>query len=342
MSRKRALITGATGQDGTYLAEFLVAKDYEVFGVARRTSADLCATIEILRLKNQIGLIHGDIRDSETIERALKISKPDEIYNLASQSHVGISFECPEETQAINYDAAVHLILSALRQNPKVRIYQASSSEMFGAANESPQTEMTSLNPTSPYGESKVRAFLKCQEIRKNDGVFICSGITYNHESPRRPKNFVTRKITHSMAKVKAGQQPYFAVGNIHARRDWGYANDYIKAMWSMMQEDLPEDFIIATGETHSVKDFINASAQALNISLEWSGSKLAEKAKNLADGSIVVSIDEKFYRQTEPTNLVGDISKVTQKLNWKPSVPFAALVEMMAKNDYNSLTINV
>lgn len=339
MSNRRALITGVTGQDGTYLAEFLATKDYEIYGLARRSSADICQPIERLRLNNKIQLIHGDIRDHNAIERALSISKPDEIYNLASQSHVGVSFECPEETKLVNYNAALFLINSALKLNPTVKIYQASSSEMFGGAMESPQTEKTPLNPKSPYGESKVLAYLECQKIRKVEGAFICSGITYNHESPRRSKNFVTRKITNSIAKIKVGQQSFFSVGNIYTKRDWGYAVDYIEAMWRMMQQNTPNDFIIATGITHTVKDFIDTSAKSMDIKMEWVGSDINEKAIDTETGLVIVSIDKKFYRPTEPVNLVGDSSLAYITLGWKPTVNFKELVKIMSVHDLNSLT---
>jgi len=339
MNRRRALITGVTGQDGTYLAELLAEKNYEIFGIARRSSADICTPIETLRLNKKIDLIHGDIRDRRTIERAIEISKPDEVYNLASQSHVGISFDCPEETHSINYDSAILLIESALEQNPIAKIYQASSSEMFGLTNEYPQTEKTPFNPTSPYGESKVKAYLKCQQIRKERGAFVCSGITYNHESPRRPKNFVTRKISHSVAKIKAGKQSSFAVGNIYSERDWGYAEDYVRGIWSMMQQEKPDDFIIATGVPHTVKDFIETAANSVSINLEWVGTGMNEHAINVEDGSVMVTIDKNFYRPTDPTHLVGDASKAMEELGWQPQVKFHELVALMTLSDLRSIT---
>lgn len=334
MTPKRALITGITGQDGSYLAELLCARGYIVFGFARRSSRDVPAYIEALRLNGSLTLLHGDLRDRDAIDHALQIAQPDEIYNLASQSHVGISFDCAEETWATNFTAAKMLIETAIARLPQVRIYQASSSEMFGDV-PAPQTETSSCHPTNPYGEAKLKAYTDCVvQLRETTGAFICSGILYNHESPRRGKNFVTRKITHSMAKIKLGLQERLEVGNIDAERDWGYAPDYVETMWRMLARDTPEDFVIATGTLHSVKDFIHASATHAGIILNWTGTGQDQQAVD-EHGVVRVAINPQFYRPTDHLhNLVGDTSKARSILNWQPTVNFTELVALMTDYD--------
>ncbi len=342
MSQKRALITGLTGQDGSYLAELLVARDYQVNGLVRRSSHDISEPVETLRLQGAVELVYADMRDTKSIKRALERSQPDEIYNLASQSHVGLSFEIPEETFAINSDATTTLVQAALAQNPNVRIYQASSSEMFGDA-PGPQNEMTAMHPTNPYGESKLQAYREAVlKPRTEQGAFICSGILYNHESPRRGKQFVTRKITHSFAKIKCNLQDTLEVGNIHALRDWGYAADYVDAMWRMMQHDTPDDFVIATGTLHSVKDVIDTAAHALGMTLTWNGEGVDERAVD-EQGITRVSINPKFYRPIDHVqNLVGDSTKAREILNWKPITDFATLITLMVQHDLAELQSHV
>lgn len=269
---KKALITGITGQDGSYLAEQLVEKNYKVFGLLRRTSNDPTHRIEKLVLEKKIELIYGNLRDQASIERALQIAQPDEIYNLAAQSHVGISFECPDETWDINYHGVKRLVDAALAQNPKVKIYQASTSEMFGAT-PPPQNEQSPFQPVSPYAEAKTRAhneFIK--GYRESKGSFTCSGILFNHESPRRGSNFVTRKITISMAKMKLGKQEFIELGNLDAKRDWGFAGDYVDAMWRILQQEKPDDFVVGTGESHSVREFVELAAQECGFTISWTG----------------------------------------------------------------------
>lgn len=335
--KKRALITGITGQDGSYLAEFLINKGYEVYGLIRRVSSDPLMRIEKLSLDHKIKLIYGNMRDIGTIVRALREANPDEIYNLAAQSHVGVSFECPDETADINYHGVGRLVIEAMRINPKVKIYQASTSEMFGTI-PPPQNETSGFKPVSPYAEAKLKAHLDyVVGYRNRHNLFICSGILFNHESPRRGRHFVTKKITHSMAKIKLGLQDSFELGNLNAERDWGYAKDYVEVMWKMLQQKKPDDFVIATGESHTVRDFVNATAKALDIDLTWHGKGIHEHAKD-SSGKIILKINPKYYRPNEVNRLRGDSSKAKKYLGWKPSITFDKLVEIMALEDLKNL----
>jgi len=338
MEQKRALITGITGQDGSYLAEFLLGKGYKVYGLVRPTSIDSLMRIEGLSIGRKIKIIYGDLRDRASIIRALEKSEPDEIYNLGAQSQVGVSFQCPEETLEINYFGFGKLVDEATRLNPKVRIYQASSSEMFGNVLDTPQKETTAFSPVSPYAEAKVKAHDNyVVGYRKKHNLFICSGILFNHESPRRGKNFVTRKITHSMAKIKLGLQDSFELGNLDAKRDWGYAGDYVEAMWLILQQGIPQDFVISTGEGHTVRDFVSATAMALGIEIIWEGEGLDEVAKD-SSGKIILRINPKFYRPNEVNSVLGDSTKAMEVLGWSPKVTFSELVCMMAKADLECL----
>lgn len=338
MEQKRALITGITGQDGSYLAELLLEKGYEVYGLVRPASTDPLIRIEELSLSRKVNIIYGDLRDSNSVVRALKESNPDEIYNLGAQSQVGVSFQCPEETLEVNYHGSGRLVDEATRLNPKVKIYQASSSEMFGNTSESPQRETTPFAPVSPYADSKVKAYNDfVVKYRNEKHLFICSGILFNHESPRRGKNFVTRKITHSMAKIKLGMQDLFELGNLDAKRDWGYAKDYVEAMWLMMQQNTPQDFIISTGEGHTVRDFVNATASALDMKISWHGDGIEEVA-NDHTGKTILRINPKYYRPVEVSSVLGDSTRAREILGWKPRVDFSGLVELMAKADLDNL----
>lgn len=337
---KRALITGITGQDGSYLAEFLISKGYKVFGMVRRTSTDPMMRIESLHLHNQITLLNGDLRDTGAIERVIKEANPDEIYNLAAQSDVGISFKCPEETMEINYLGLGRLVNIAMKKNPKVRIYQASTSEMFGRTNP-PQNEKSKFHPVSPYGEAKLKAHQDfVVGYREKHKLFICSGILFNHESPRRGKHFVTRKITHSMAKIKLGIQGCLELGNLEARRDWGFAGDYVEAMWLMLQNKKPMDFVISSGKSHSVKDFVNATANAMGIKITWHGRGAKEIAKD-EKGSVIVRINPKFYRPKEVDHLRGDSRLAKKVLKWQPKTNFNELINMMVKSDLKLVAHN-
>jgi len=332
--KKRALITGITGQDGYYLSKLLAKKGYKVYGLVRRSSND-----SFIRFKNNpellksINVIYGNIRDASSIRKALEISKPDEIYNLAALSDVGVSFQCPEETFDINYYGVGRLVKEARKTNPKVRIYQASTSEMFGKT-PPPQDEESLFQPVSPYAEAKLKAHRDyVVGYRKKYNLFICSGILFNHESPLRGDNFVTRKITKSLAKIKLGSQDCLELGNLGAKRDWGFAGDYVEAMYKMLQRKKPEDFVVATGKSHSVKDFVDSSAKALNIKLYWEGEGLKQLARD-KHGKIIVKVNEKFYRPSEVQSLRSDAVKARKVLGWRPKVSFEELVTMMAKSD--------
>ena len=332
-SEKTAFITGITGQDGSYLAEFLVKKGYKVFGLVRRTSTDPLMRISKLYYNKDINLINGDLRDSGAIARALVQANPDEIYNLAAQSDVGISFACPEETFEINYHGLGRLIHEAIKINPKVRIYQASTSEMFGKS-KPPQNEKSIFLPVSPYGEAKLLAHEDYVfGYRKKHGLFICSGILFNHESPRRGNHFVTRKITMSLAKIKLGLQNSFELGNLDAKRDWGFAGDYVEAMWKMLQQKEPDDFVISTGETHTVRDFFSEAVKHFDMKITWQGKGLNEKAMD-ENGRIILKVNKKHYRPTEVDYLLGDSTKARKILGWKPKHSFQDLVKMMSLSD--------
>lgn len=337
---KKALITGITGQDGSYLAEHLVDLGYDVWGLVRRTSLDPMLRLDALVHSKQIHLTYGNLRDSGTLRWALEESVPDEIYNLAAQSDVGISFRCPDETMEINYHGLGRLVHEAMRVNPAVRIYQASTSEMFGAT-PPPQSETSPFKPVSPYGEAKLLAhedFVK--GYREKHGLFICSGILFNHESPRRGEHFVTRKITISLAKIKLGIQTQFSLGYLDAKRDWGFARDYVKAMQLMLQRERPEDFVISTGVSHSVREFTEAAAKALDMEVHWEGSGLDEVGKD-TNGNVILAINKEFYRPAEVQHLLGDSTRARQELGWKPDVTFEELAALMARADYERLSKN-
>ncbi|MBI5045449.1 MAG: GDP-mannose 4,6-dehydratase [Candidatus Niyogibacteria bacterium] len=318
---KRAFITGITGQDGSYLAEFLLEKGYIVSGFLRRSSTDPLMRISY-DTKKSIKLIYGNLRDMASLERAFAEFVPDEIYNLAAQSDVGISFKCPEEAFEVNYYGVGRLVNAAMKANSQVKIYQASTSEMFGKTNP-PQNEQSPFAPVSPYGEAKLKAHEDyVAGYRERHGLFICSGILFNHESPRRGKHFVTRKITRSLAEIKLGIKDCFELGNLEAKRDWGFAGDYVRAMWMMLQQDKPEDYVISTGLSHSVKDFVEASIKALDMQIIWGGKGLDEVGKD-ESGRVILRINKEFYRPVEVNYLLGDSSKARKKLGWKPEVTF-------------------
>lgn len=341
MRRKRAFITGITGQDGSYLAEYLLGKGYEVWGLMRRTSLDPLMRIHQIADNRTLKLRYGNLRDSAAIARALEEAKPDEVYNLAALSDVGISFKCPEETWEINYHGVARLINEAVRVNPKVRIYQASTSEMYGTT-PPPQNEKSPFSPVSPYAEAKVRAhedFVK--GFREQRGIYVCSGILFNHESPRRGQHFVTRKTTVSLSKVKLGLQKSFALGNLEAKRDWGFAGDYVRAMHLMLQQKKPDDFVIATGEAHSVRELVEAACEELDIPLTWKGKGLKEVGVTTGNKTII-RIDKEFYRPAEVRALRGDASKARRVLRWKPEVTFKELIHMMVRSDFEYLKKNM
>lgn len=336
--KKKAFITGITGQDGSYLAEFLLEKGYDIYGLIRRTSLDPLMRIDHLAVPRRVKLLYGNLRDSSSIRRALEEVQPDEIYNLASQSDVGISFKVPEETFEVNYYGVGRLVNEAIRLNKKVKIYQASTSEMFGKTKPQ-QSEKSPFSPVSPYGEAKLKAHEDfVVGYRERHNIFVCSGILFNHESPRRGEHFVTRKTTISLSKIKLGLQDCLELGNLDARRDWGYAGDYVKAMWQILQQKKPDDFVIATGKSHTVRELVNATASALGIQLRWSGRGVNEVAKD-NQGRIRVKINPAFYRPNEVYYLEGDSSKARRRLGWKPETSFEELVEMMILADLRNLS---
>ena len=338
---KKALITGITGQDGAYLAEFLLEKGYEVHGIKRRSSSFNTGRIDHLYKdphEKEVRLIlhHGDLTDSSNLIRIIKQSQPDEIYNLAAQSHVAVSFEEPEYTA--NSDALGSLrILEAIRilgLENKTRFYQASTSELFGKAFEVPQTESTPFYPRSPYGVAKLYAYWITINYREAYGIYACNGILFNHESPIRGETFVTRKITRALARIKLGLQDCIYLGNIDTKRDWGHARDYVEMQWLMLQQDSPEDFIISTGEQHTVREFLEIAAKEVGIDIEWSGTDINEIGRDKVSGNIIVRIDKRYFRPTEVDSLLGDSSKAKNKLGWKPKITFGQLVKEMMESD--------
>ena len=341
MSKKVALITGVTGQDGSYLAEFLLEKGYKVYGIVRRASS-----FNRSRLKNiynyinpnrcNFELYYGDMTDSSSILHILQRTKPDEIYNLSAQSHVRVSFEIPEYTA--NADALGTLrILEAIRilgMVKNVKFYNASTSELYGLAQEVPQTENTPFYPRSPYGVAKLYAHWITKNYREAYELFACNGILFNHESERRGENFVSKKITQQVAKIKLGLNEKLALGNLNAKRDWGYAKEYIEAMWLMLQQEEPEDFVIATGETHTVREFVEEAFRIVGIGLLWDGKGLDEKGIDDKTGKILVEIDPQYLRPAEVDKLLGDPSKARKKLNWYPKTKFKELIKIMVDYD--------
>ena len=341
MLQKRALITGVTGQDGAYLAEFLLDKGYEVHGIKRRASSFNTDRIDHLYQDPHEGgvrlhLHYGDLTDATNLIRIIQQVQPDEIYNLAAQSHVGVSFETPEYTA--NSDALGSLrVLEAIRilgLGKKTRFYQASTSEMFGKVQEVPQRETTPFYPRSPYAAAKVYAYWITVNYREAYGLYACNGILFNHESPIRGETFVTRKITRGLARIHEGLDNCLYLGNLDSQRDWGHARDYVRAQWLMLQQSEPEDFVIATGEQRSVREFAEHAATLLGMRLDWSGRGADERGVDTKSGRTIVKIDRRYFRPTEVETLLGDASKANKKLGWKPQTSFETLVEEMVTED--------
>jgi GDPmannose 4,6-dehydratase len=341
MLQKRALITGVTGQDGAYLAEFLLDKGYEVHGIKRRASSFNTDRIDHLYQDPHEGgvrlhLHYGDLTDATNLIRIIQQVQPDEIYNLAAQSHVGVSFETPEYTA--NSDALGSLrVLEAIRilgLGKKTRFYQASTSEMFGKVQEVPQRETTPFYPRSPYAAAKVYAYWITVNYREAYGLYACNGILFNHESPIRGETFVTRKITRGLARIHEGLDNCLYLGNLDSQRDWGHARDYVRAQWLMLQQSEPEDFVIATGVQHSVREFAEYAATLLGMRLDWSGKGADERGVDTKSGRTIVKIDRRYFRPTEVETLLGDASKANKKLGWKPQTSFETLVEEMVTED--------
>tara|TARA_Y100000389_G_scaffold167531_1_gene172791 strand:- start:39859 stop:40908 length:1050 start_codon:yes stop_codon:yes gene_type:complete len=336
---KRALITGITGQDGSYLAEFLLKKGYEVHGIKRRTSLINTDRIDHLyqdphETNQKFILHHGDLTDSTSLIRIIQQVQPDEIYNLAAQSHVAVSFEEPEYTANSDAIGALRILeaIRILKLEKKTKYYQASTSELYGDVRQTPQNEKTPFYPRSPYGVAKLYAYWITINYKEAYGIYACNGILFNHESPVRGETFVTRKITRALSRIKLGLQENLYLGNLNAMRDWGHAKDYVEAQWLMLQQDKPEDYVIATGKQYSVREFINLAAKNLNIKIDWNGEGLNEVGS--VDGKDIIKVDPRYFRPTEVETLLGDPSKAIKKLNWYPKISFEELVKEMVEKD--------
>jgi len=338
---KRALVTGITGQDGAYLAEFLLNRGYEVHGLKRRASSFNTARVDHLyrdphETDVRFFMHYGDLTDSTNLIRIIQEVQPDEIYNLAAQSHVKVSFETPEYTANTDGLGTLRILeaIRILKLEKKCRFYQASTSELYGKVQEVPQKESTPFYPRSPYAVAKLYAYWITINYREAYGIYACNGILFNHESPIRGETFVSRKITRALARIITGLQDTLYIGNLEARRDWGHARDYVEMQWLMLQQDVPEDYVIATGEHFSVREFIEAAAQQLDINIRWEGAGIDEKGLNEDTGQIVVAVDPSYFRPTEVQDLLGDAAKARQKLGWKPRTTFQELVSDMVEAD--------
>ncbi len=339
MNQKVALIFGITGQDGAYLADLLLSKNYIVHGVRRRSSSFNTGRIDHLynntKLKEQRFFLHyGDLTDGQNILNIIKSTCPDEIYNLAAQSHVHVSFLSPEYTANVDALGCLRILESIKTLNLTCKFYQASTSELYGEISESPQNEQTIFNPQSPYAVAKLYALWITKNYRSSYGMYAVNGILFNHESPIRGETFITRKITRGLSRIKLGIQDCLYIGNVNAKRDWGHAKDYAEAMWLMLQQENPEDLVIATGIMHSVKDFINLTAKKLDMSIKWQGSGEDEFAIETNINKIIIKVDKKYFRPSEVNELMGDARKAEKKLKWKPKISFEQLVEEMAQSD--------
>ncbi len=347
MKKKKALITGITGQDGSYLAELLLEKGYEVHGIIRRSSSFNTGRIDHLYTDPHTNgirffLHHGDLSDSSNISRLLQEIKPDEIYNLGAQSHVRVSFDTPEYTADVDGIGTLR-VLDAIRDAKiKTKFYQASSSELYGKVQEIPQKETTPFYPRSPYACAKLYAFWITKNYRESYSMFACNGILFNHESPRRGETFVTKKITKGLAQIVSGKMDCLYLGNLDAKRDWGYAKDYVEGMWMMLQQKQPDDFVLATGETHSVREFIEECAKLLKIDLQWKGKGLKEVGIDKKTKKIIIKIDPRYFRPAEVDLLLGDPLKAKKKLGWKPKTTFKQLVKIMLEEDMKTEGANL
>jgi GDPmannose 4,6-dehydratase len=335
---KKALITGITGQDGSYLAELLLVKGYEVHGIVRRASTFNRQRIDHLRedpeLAGRLTLHYGDLGDSDSLNLVVASAKPDEVYNLAAQSHVAISFSMPTYTGEVTGLGTVRL-LEAVRHNvPEARFYQASTSELYGKAEEVPQSESTPFHPRSPYAVAKLYSFWAAVNYREAYDMFAANGILFNHESPRRGENFVTRKVTRAVAEIARGRRRLVALGNLDAERDWGYAGDYVEAMWLMMQSEQPRDYVIGTGETHSVRELTEIAFAEVGIELEWQGEGIDQIGRDRSSGEVRVKVDPRYFRPAEVDQLLADPTRAREELGWSPKVSFEELVRMMVKAD--------
>lgn len=333
------LITGVTGQDGAYLAKFLLKKGYEVYGTSPTLSEHKLWRLEEIGIAREVKLLELDLQDMASINKVIENLHPTEIYNLAAQSIVSLSFEKPILTGEITALGA-NRILEAIRNiNPGIKFYQCSSSEIFGPASELPKNETATFSPRSPYAISKLYAHLTTGIYREAFGIFGCSGIFFNHESPLRGLEFVTRKISHGVARIKVGMQPFLELGNLAARRDWGFAGDYVEAMWLTMQQSKPDDFVIATGETHTIKEFVEAAFQVVSIQIAWEGEGITEIGRNRQNGEVLIKVNSKYFRPVEINVSVGDAGKARNILGWMPKVKFGELVQMMVEADLRRLS---
>jgi len=338
---KRALITGITGQDGAYLTELLLNKGYEVHGIKRRASLFNTNRIDHLyhdphEKGRDLTLHYGDLSDSSNLIRIVKEVQPDEIYNLAAQSHVAVSFESPEYTADVDALGTLRLLeaIRILGLENKCRFYQASTSELFGEVQETPQTESTPFYPRSPYAVAKLYAYWITVNFRESYGMYACNGILFNHESPLRGETFVTRKITRALARIKLGMQDRLYLGNLDAKRDWGHAKDYVEMQWLMLQQDTPDDYVIATGTQHSVREFVDIAANELELTIRWEGSGVEEKGYDAKTDKCIVAVDPGYFRPAEVETLLGNPAKAKEKLGWTPSIPFEELVKEMIVAD--------
>jgi GDPmannose 4,6-dehydratase len=344
VTAKKALIFGITGQDGAYLAELLLEKGYEVHGVKRRSSSFNTGRIDHLytdpheNAQSKFILHYGDLADSACVSKLIHQIEPDEVYNLGAQSHVRVSFDIPEYTADIDALGTLRILEAIRVSNKKIRFYQASSSEMFGQVQEIPQTEKTPFYPRSPYGCAKVFAYWITVNYRESYGIFACNGILFNHESPIRGETFVTRKITRAVANIHFGLQDTLYLGNLDAKRDWGYAKDYVEAMWLMLQQDNPDDYVIATGRTHSVREFVEVAFKHIGIEIEWRGNGPDEKGLNKKTGKVLVAIDPIYFRPAEVELLIGDASYALEKLGWHAKTDFNTLAQIMVASDLDAV----
>jgi GDPmannose 4,6-dehydratase len=344
---KKAFITGVTGQDGSYLSELLLEKGYEVHGLVRRSSFFNRGRIEDIRQKTkssgQFQLHYGDMTDSSSLNKLIASIQPDEVYNLAAQSHVAVSFATPDYTAQVDGIGTLRILdaINNMGLKNKTRFYQASTSELYGQVAETPQKETTPFYPRSPYGVAKLYAHWITINYREAYDLFACSGILFNHESPRRGENFVTRKITMTLAQILQGNSDKLSLGNMDAKRDWGYAKDYVEGMWMMLQQDKPDDYVLATGEQHTVREFVNLTFGFCGIELDWQGSGVNEKGVDKATGKVLVEVNPKYFRPTEVETLLGDCTKAKTQLGWAPKTSFKELVEMMIAHDLNLAGLN-
>lgn len=338
----KALVTGITGQDGSYLAELLLEKGYEVHGLIRRASTFNTKRIDHLYVDSHVNgvklfLHYGDLSDSSSVYKLLNKIKPDEIYNLGAQSHVKVSFEIPEYTSNITGLGTLRILDAVKELGLKSKFYQASSSEMYGKVMETPQTETTPFYPRSPYGCSKVFGYWVTKNYRESYGIFASNGILFNHESPRRGETFVTRKITRGLAKIKLGLEECLYLGNLDSKRDWGYAKDFVEGMWRILQHDKPSDFVLATGETHTVREFVEESCKFFGFNLVWKNKGLQEQGEDTNTGRVIIKVDQKYFRPAEVDLLLGNPNKAKDELGWEPKTAFKDLVKLMCEHDLES-----